>query len=115
MATIQKKTSKRVIKAVEKKKTDRTSKPIKKKSSGFEKAWEYWKTAQIDLSNSDIKSILAMRKSHGLNIYNSNQINAAGGIEAFSKLIGNDKPIEAPKILFTNEDWHEIERILKQD
>jgi hypothetical protein len=55
------------------------------------------------------------KKSNGLNVYNSDQINAAGGIEAFNKLIGNDKPIAAPKIEFTDAEWDEIEKILKQD
>jgi hypothetical protein len=63
----------------------------------------------------DVKSILAMKKRHGLNIYNADQINAAGGIEPFNRLIGNDKPIEVPKIEFTDEEWREIEKILKQD
>jgi hypothetical protein len=61
------------------------------------------------------KSSIAFKKSHGLNVYNSDQINAAGGIEAFSKLIGNDKPIEPPKIEFTKEEWEEMDRILKRD
>jgi hypothetical protein len=61
------------------------------------------------------KSTIIFKKTHGLNVYNSDQINAAGGIEAFNKLIGNDKPIEAPKIEFTDAEWEEMEKILKQD
>ena len=61
------------------------------------------------------KSIAPIKRGHGLNIYNADQINAAGGIEAFNKLIGNVKPIEAPNIEFTDEEWKEMERILKQD
>jgi hypothetical protein len=60
-------------------------------------------------------SITTIKKTHGLNVYNSDQINAAGGIEAFNKLIGNDKPIEVPKIEFTDAEWEEMEKILKQD
>jgi hypothetical protein len=60
-------------------------------------------------------SITTIKKAHGLNVYNSDQINAAGGIEAFNKLIGNDKPIEVPKIEFTDAEWEEMEKILKQD
>jgi hypothetical protein len=51
MATIQKKATKRIIKSVAKKKTDRAGESTKKQSRGFEKAWEFWKTAQLDLSN----------------------------------------------------------------
>lgn len=61
------------------------------------------------------KTTDAFKKPPGLNVYNSDQINAAGGIEAFSKLIGNDKQIEVPKIQFTDEEWDEMEKILKQD
>jgi hypothetical protein len=61
------------------------------------------------------KTTVVFKKGRGLNLYNSDEINAAGGIKAFSKLIGNDKPIEVPKIEFTDEDWMEIEKILKQD
>jgi hypothetical protein len=55
-----------------------------------------------------------IKRGHGLNVYNADQINAAGGIVAFNELIGNDKPIEAPNIEFTDEEWKEMERILKQ-
>ena len=68
----------------------------------------------MNTGNTDRTSDTPLKKYHGLNVYNSDQINAAGGIEAFNKLIGNDKPIEVPKIEFTNEEWEEMERILKQ-
>ncbi|MCX8491258.1 MAG: hypothetical protein ORN54_09350 [Cyclobacteriaceae bacterium] len=61
------------------------------------------------------KSTVVFKKGHELNFYNSDQIKAAGGIEAFNKLIGNDKPIEVPKIEFTDTEGEEIEKILKQD
>ncbi|MES2733135.1 MAG: hypothetical protein V4714_15415 [Bacteroidota bacterium] len=46
-----------------------------------------------------------------LNIYNSEQINALGGIDLFSKAIGNDKPIAVPDFGFTSEEW---EKMLKE-
>lgn len=61
------------------------------------------------------KSTVVFKKGHELNVYNSDQINAAGGIEAFNKLIGNDKTIEAPKIEFTDAEWEEMEKLLRQD
>jgi hypothetical protein len=60
------------------------------------------------------KSNAPLSKGHGFKVYNSSQINAAGGIEAFNKLIGNNKEIEAPKIDFTDNEWIEMEKILKQ-
>ena len=55
-----------------------------------------------------------LKKGQELNIYGSTQINGAGGIEAFNKLIENDKPIKVPKIEFTDQEWEEMEMILKQ-
>lgn len=55
---------------------------------------------------------IQFNRGRQLNVYNSEQINAAGGIAAFSKLIGNDKPIEAPNIEFTNEEWEEMLKCL---
>lgn len=43
-----------------------------------------------------------------LNVYNSEQIAAAGGLEAFNKLIGNDQPKQWPKIEFSSEQWDEM-------
>ncbi|MCU0446261.1 MAG: hypothetical protein MUE85_15245 [Microscillaceae bacterium] len=50
-----------------------------------------------------------------LNIYNPKEIMSVGGIEIFSKMIGNDKPIQIPSIEFTQEEWDEIERLLNID
>jgi hypothetical protein len=50
MITVQKKGIKPGLKAGKKNKAKRTFKSVKNKSQGFEKAWEFWKTAQIDLS-----------------------------------------------------------------
>ncbi|MBC7891154.1 MAG: hypothetical protein H7Y12_02990 [Sphingobacteriaceae bacterium] len=43
-----------------------------------------------------------------LNVYNSEQIQAAGGLEAFNTLIGNDKPKIWPTIEFTDDEWKEM-------
>jgi hypothetical protein len=43
-----------------------------------------------------------------LNVYNSEQVNALGGIDAFSKAIGNDKPIPVPDFGFTSEEWEQM-------
>jgi hypothetical protein len=50
-----------------------------------------------------------------LNIYEPQEIMAVGGIELFSKLIGNDKPIEVLPIGFTEKEWEEIDRLLDLD
>ncbi|MCS6283748.1 MAG: hypothetical protein HUM72_24820 [Dolichospermum sp.] len=55
-----------------------------------------------------------LKKGQELNIYGSKQINGAGGIESFNKLIENDKSIKVPKIEFTDQEWEEMEMILKQ-
>ncbi|MBC7921327.1 MAG: hypothetical protein H7Z75_09595 [Ferruginibacter sp.] len=43
-----------------------------------------------------------------LNVYNSEQINALGGIEAFSKAIGNNQPIVIPDFGFTDQEWEQM-------
>ena len=74
------------------------------------------KTTKKDIQKKPVDlTQIRFNRGRQLNVYNSAQINAAGGIAAFSKLIGNDKPIEAPNIEFTEEEWEEIEKILKQD
>ena len=50
MITVQKKGVKRGLKAGKKNKAKRALKSEKNQNHGFEKAWEFWKTAQIDLS-----------------------------------------------------------------
>lgn len=40
-----------------------------------------------------------------MRIYTADDIRRAGGIDALSKAIGNDKPIKAPRIEFTDEEW----------
>lgn len=47
-------------------------------------------------------------KDPKLNLYSPSDIMKAGGIEAFSKLIGNDKPISPPDIHFTEEKWNDM-------
>lgn len=73
------------------------------------------KTIKKDIQKVADLTQIRFKRGKQLNVYNSAQINAAGGIAAFSKLIGNDKPIEPPNIEFTDEEWKEIEKILKQD
>ena len=50
-----------------------------------------------------------------LNVFNSTQINAAGGLDAFSKQIGNDQPIAVPYLDFTEQEWDEMSRQLDGD
>jgi hypothetical protein len=50
MATIQKKTVKQNGKAHKRNKLKRINKAGSKPSHGFEKAWEFWKSAHVDLS-----------------------------------------------------------------
>jgi hypothetical protein len=49
-----------------------------------------------------------------INVFSSKDINSVGGIEEFSKLIGNDKPIPVPTIEFSDEEWSQMEELLKE-
>jgi hypothetical protein len=53
-------------------------------------------------------AILPFQPGARLNVYTSKQVNALGGIDAFSKAIGNDKPIAVPDFGFTSEEWDEM-------
>ncbi len=54
------------------------------------------------------KVFIPRSKDPVLKIYSPSDIMKAGGIAAFSKLIGNDKPIAPPHIHFTEEEWNEM-------
>ena len=43
-----------------------------------------------------------------MNLYSTDDIMKAGGIEAFSKLIGNDKPIKPIPLGFSEEEWEKM-------
>ncbi len=45
-----------------------------------------------------------------LNVFNAEQIGAAGGIEAFSKLIGNETAKQWPVLDFSEEEWEAMLR-----
>ena len=47
-------------------------------------------------------------KDPRLKLYSPDDIMKAGGIAAFSKLIGNDKPIKLIPIKFTEDEWEEM-------
>lgn len=51
MATIQKKKNEGGLKVTKRRQQKRQRQVTVKASSGFEKAWEFWKTAHVDLSN----------------------------------------------------------------
>lgn len=53
-------------------------------------------------------------KATRLNIYNSTQIKAVG-IEAFLDLVSEKEPILPPDLGFTEEEWDEMEKLLKED
>jgi hypothetical protein len=53
-------------------------------------------------------------KATRLNIYNSTQIKAVG-IEAFLDLVCEKEPIAPPDLGFTEEEWDEMEKLLKED
>ncbi|MFN8347609.1 MAG: hypothetical protein U0X91_21575 [Spirosomataceae bacterium] len=50
-----------------------------------------------------------------LNIYNEQQIKAAGGVDALSNAINYKKPQNWPTMDFTEEEWNHLERLLKED
>ena len=54
------------------------------------------------------KVFIPRSKDPVLKIYSPSDIMKAGGIAAFSKLIGNDKPIKLIPIDFTEEEWDEM-------
>ncbi len=49
-----------------------------------------------------------------LNIYNSSQIKAVG-TETFLELICEKEPIQPPDLGFSDEEWNEMEELLKED
>jgi hypothetical protein len=54
-------------------------------------------------------------KKGRLNIYNSKQINAVGGIESFLDLIGSDKPIEIPQFDFSEKELLEMDELMREE
>jgi hypothetical protein len=54
-------------------------------------------------------------KKGKLNIYNSKQINATGGMESFLDSIGSDKPIEIPQFNFSEKELFEMDKLMKED
>jgi len=49
-----------------------------------------------------------------LNIYDSTQIKAVG-VETFLNLICEKEPIQPPDLGFTDAEWDEMEKLLKED
>jgi hypothetical protein len=62
------------------------------------------------MENTKIDKELALKRINPKewNIYTPQEIVAAGGIEKFSQLIGNDKEIELPKFDFTEQEWEDM-------
>lgn len=54
-------------------------------------------------------------KKGKLNVYNSKQINAIGGMESFLDSIGSDKPIEIPQFNFSEKELFEMDKLMKED
>jgi len=54
------------------------------------------------------KSFIPRSKDPKLKLYSPSDIMKAGGIEAFSKLLGNDKPIPPPDIQFSEKKWEDM-------
>ncbi len=54
------------------------------------------------------KPFIPRSKDPKLNLYSPDDIMKAGGLAAFSKLIGNDKPIKLIPIEFTEAEWEEM-------
>lgn len=53
-------------------------------------------------------------KATRLNIYNSTQIKTVG-IEVFLDLVCEKEPIAPPDLGFTEDEWDEMEKLLKED
>lgn len=58
------------------------------------------------------KPFIPRSKDPKLNLYSPDDIMKAGGLAAFSKLIGNDKPIAPPHIHFTEAEWDDMMKYL---
>lgn len=54
-------------------------------------------------------------KKGKLNIYNSKQINAVGGIESFLDLIGSDESIEILQFNFSEKELFEMDELIKEE
>ena len=54
-------------------------------------------------------------KKGKLNIYNSKQISAIGGMESFLDSIGSDKAIEIPQFNFSEKELFEMDKLMKED
>ncbi|MCU0325371.1 MAG: hypothetical protein MUF45_08985 [Spirosomaceae bacterium] len=58
--------------------------------------------------------ILPIQKGK-LNIYSPEQIKRVGGIENFLDLVALKEPINIPDLGFTEEQWDEMEKLLRDD
>lgn len=54
------------------------------------------------------KPFIPRSKDPKLNLYSPDDIMKAGGLAAFSKLIGNDKPLAPISLGFTEVEWEEM-------
>lgn len=54
------------------------------------------------------KPFIPRSKDPKLNLYSPDDIMKAGGLAAFSKLIGNDKQIAPISLGFTEAEWEEM-------
>lgn len=50
-----------------------------------------------------------------MNIYSPEQIRRAGGVENFLDLIALKEPIHIPDLGFTDDQWDEMEKLLRDD
>lgn len=66
-------------------------------------------------SNIDKKPSIPLLKKGKLNIYSPQQINAVGGIEKFLDLVAQKEPISIPDFGFTEAEWKEMEKFLRDD
>ena len=58
------------------------------------------------------KPFIPRSKDPKLNLYSPDDIMKAGGLAAFIKLIGNDKPIAPPHIHFIEAEWDDMMKYL---
>jgi hypothetical protein len=59
--------------------------------------------------------IIPFMKKGKLNIYTPEQINALGGMNGFLDVIASKKPIKIPTIEFSEKEWDDMEKLLKED
>lgn len=61
------------------------------------------------------KILVPLLKKGTLNIYSPQQINAVGGIEKFLDLVAQKQPIPMPDFGFTEAEWQDMEKYLRDD